>query len=33
MTITSINQPVSIQVPAASQTTALPGADLSGLGS
>ena len=33
MTITSINQPVDITVPAASQTTALPSADLSGLGS
>jgi hypothetical protein len=33
MTITSLNQPVNITVPAASQTTALPSADLSGLGS
>lgn len=32
MTITSLNQPVNIQVPAADQTSALPSADLSGLG-
>jgi hypothetical protein len=33
MTITSVNQPVNIQVPAADQTTALPSSALSGLGS
>jgi hypothetical protein len=33
MTITSLNQPVDIHVPAADQTTALPSSALSGLGS
>jgi hypothetical protein len=33
ITIDSLNQPVNVQIPAASQTSALPSADLSGLGS